>query len=168
MRFGLLHCSTLVTALHLIVACSDVVGPGPDVELEVALSHEVAVPTENVTISITVHNPSEQTVSLGDGCPPLGFRVIDEQGRRVGPAFNWESSFVCIGEIDNAVPAGGTKVYSFLWAPYHGYGSPRAGATPLEPGVYRIFAGFAGEPLRPPFSDRVMIRVSVGSGAVAR
>jgi hypothetical protein len=147
---------TLFAALLGTTACGDVVGPGPEVELEVTLSQALVVPGENVTISIAVFNPGEHDVSLGDRCPPLGFRVIDEDGRRVGPAFNWESSFVCLGEVINTVPAGESIVYAFLWSPYVDYGSSN---TPLPPGMYRIYAGFAGEPLRPPFSDRVAIQV---------
>jgi hypothetical protein len=140
-----------------IMGCNDVLGPGPDVELEVSLSHEVAVPSTNVTIWITVHNPGERDVSLGEGCPPLGFRVVDGEGRRVGPTFGWEGSFVCVGEIDATVPAGESRVYGFLWAPYYDYGSSD---VPLPPGRYWIFAGFAGEPLRPPFSELITIQVA--------
>jgi hypothetical protein len=81
---------------------------------------------------------------------------VDEKGRRVGPTFGWESTFVCVGEIDNSVPAGETRKYEFLWSPYRDYG---ASGVPLPAGEYRIFAGFAGEPLRAPFSERVPIRV---------
>ena len=70
---------------------------------------------------------------LGDRCPPLGFRVVDD-----------------------TVSAGGSIVHGFLWSPYFNYGSS---GTPLPPGIYRIHAGFAGEPLRPPFSNRVAIQV---------
>ena len=139
-----------------MVACNDVLGPGPEVELTVTLSKEVAVPGENVTITIAVFNPADHDVSLGEQCPPLGFRVVDEDGRRVGPTFGWESTFVCVGEIDNTVPAGDTREYGFLWSPYRDYG---ASGVPLPAGEYRIFAGFAGEPLGPPFSERVPIRV---------
>lgn len=148
--------TALMAALLFTTACSDVVGPGPDVDLQVTLSQEVVAPGENVMIWITVHNPGEQDVRLGERCPPLGFRVIDEEGRRVGPTFNWESSFVCVGEIIDTVPAGGSIVHGFGWSPYFNYGSS---ATPLPPGIYRIHAGFAGEPLRPPFSNRVAIQV---------
>ena len=139
-----------------LMACSDVLGPGPDVELTVTLSPEVAAPGEIVAITIAVFNPADRAISLGEDCPPLGFRVVDGDGRRVGPEFGWESTFVCIGEIDNSVPAGGTREYGFRWSPYRDYG---ASAVPLPAGKYRIFAGFAGEPLRPPFSERVPIRV---------
>jgi hypothetical protein len=148
--------ATLMAALLFTITCSDAVGPGPDVRLEVSLSEEVVGPGEVVQIWITVHNPGEQAVSLGERCAPLGFRVIDEDGRRVGPAFNWESSFVCIGEIDNTVPARDSKIYGFLWSPVFDYGSSN---VPLTPGTYRIFAGIAGEPLRPPLSEKVAIQV---------
>lgn len=145
---------TITGALLFVTTCSDVLGP--DVQLEVTLSQDVVRPSENVTIWITVHNAAEQAVSLGDRCPPLGYRVLDEEGRRVGPTFNWESSFVCVGEIDNSVPAEGSKMYGFLWAPFFNYGSTN---IVLPAGMYQIFAGFAGEPLRPPLSDRVTIEV---------
>lgn len=148
--------ATLMAALLFTITCSDVTGPGPDVRLEVSLSEEVVVPGESVMIWITVHNPGDHVVSLGERCAPLGFRVIDEEGRRVGPPFNWESSFVCIGEIDNTVPARDSKIYGFLWSPVSNYRSSNA---PLAPGTYRIFAGFAGEPLRPPLSEKVPIQV---------
>lgn len=38
--------STLVGALLFTTACSDVVGPGPEVELQVTLSQEVVTPGE--------------------------------------------------------------------------------------------------------------------------
>lgn len=146
----------LTAALLFTITCSDAVGPGPDVRLEVSFSEEAVGAGESVMIWITVHNPAEHAVSLGERCVPVGFRVIDETGRRVGPPFNWESSFVCIGEIDNTVPAGESKIYGFLWSPVSDHGSSN---VPLAPGTYRIFAGFAGEPLRPPFSEKVPIQV---------
>jgi hypothetical protein len=148
--------ATLMAALLFTITCSDLAGPGPDVRLEVSLSEEVVGAGESVMIWITVHNPGEHAVSLGERCAPLGFRVIDEDGRRVGPPFNWESSFVCIGEIDNTVPAGESKIYGFLWSPVFNDG---ASNVPLAPGTYRIFAGIAGEPLRPPLSEKVPIQV---------
>ena len=144
------------TALLWVTGCRDVAGPGPDVRLEVSLSQEVVGPGEAVQIWITVHNPGDRTVSLGDRCPPLGYRVIDQDGRRVGPTFNWEGTFVCVGEIDDTVPAGESKIYGFFWSPVFNYGSSN---VPLAPGTYRIFAGFAGEPLRPPLSEKVPIQV---------
>lgn len=120
--------TALISAILAIAACSDMVGPGPDVELEVTLSTDVAAPGENVTILITVHNQNPHVVSLGSRCTPLGFRVIDDSDHRVGPAFNYEGTFACIGEIENTIPAQGSKT-------------------------------FAGEPLRPPFSNRATIRV---------
>ena len=149
----------LAAVIFCLAACSDVLGPGPDVELTVTLSQDVAAPGENVTITIAVHNPSGRDVSLGPQCAPLGFRVVDEDGRRVGPMFGWETSFACIEGIDNTLPAGETKVYGLIWSPYSDYGS--SSAVPLPAGEYQIFAGFAGEPLRPPFSERVPIRVEV-------
>jgi hypothetical protein len=145
----------MVAAILSIVACNDMLGPGPEVELTVTLSQDVAVPGENVTITIAVHNAGGRDVSPGPQCAPLGFRVVDEDGRRVGPMFGWETSFACIEEIDNAVPASETKVCGFLWSPYSDYGS--SSAVPLPAGEYQIFAGFTGESLRPPFSDRVPI-----------
>jgi hypothetical protein len=44
----------------------------------------------------------------------------------------------------------------FLWAPVFDYGS---GNVSLKAGTYRVFAGFAGEPLRPPLSEKVPIQV---------
>lgn len=139
-----------------ITACSDVLGPGPDVRLEVTLSQEIVRPGETITIWITVHNPGEQSAYLGERCPPLGFRVIDDDGRRVGPAFNWEGTFICVGEIVDTVPAGESTMFGFLWSPVFNYG---ASNVPLPAGTYRIFAGFAGEPLRPPLSEKVPIQV---------
>jgi hypothetical protein len=139
-----------------ITACSDALGPGPDVRLEVTLSQEVLGPGETVQIWITVHNPDDHAVFLGERCPPLGYRVIDEDGRRVGPAFNWEGSFICVGEIVDTVPAGESTMFGFLWSPVFNYG---ASNVPLPTGTYRIFAGFAGEPLRPPLSEKVPIQV---------
>lgn len=72
--------------------------------------------------------------------------------------FNWEGEFICVGEIELAVPAGESRDFGFIWSPFTNYGAP--GAIPLAPGEYEVFAGFAGEPLRPPFSDPVTIRVS--------
>jgi hypothetical protein len=154
--FATIRGTMAVAAILGMVACNDVLGPGPEVDLTVTVSQDVAVPGENVTITIAVFNPADHDVSLGEECPPLGFRVVDEKGRRVGPSFGWERTFVCIGEIDNRVPAGETREFGFLWSPYRTYG---ASGVPLPAGEYRIFAGFAGEPLRPPFSERVPIRV---------
>jgi hypothetical protein len=152
---------SVLVVVHLALAsCSDSMGPGPDVRLEVSLSQNDVSPGETITISVTVHNPGERPAFLGERCPPVGFRVLDEDGRRVGPAFNWEGTFVCVGEIVDTVPAGESRMFGFLWSPVFNYGS--SSNVPLPSGTYWIFAGFAGEPLRPPLSDRVVIHVEAG------
>ena len=145
-----------IVGFYWLMGCSDTLGPGPDVRLEVTLSQEVVRPGETITIWITVYNSGEQPAFLGERCPPLGFRVIDQDGRRVGPVFDWEGTFVCVGEVADTVPAGESRMFGFLWSPVFNYGSSN---VPLAAGTYRIFAGFAGEPLRAPLSEKVPIQV---------
>ena len=140
-----------------LAACGDATGSLSQLDLAVSVSEAVITLDDAVTITVTVTNPTDGPVSLGDQCVPVGFRVRDTQGTRVSPMAGWESGFFCIGEIDNVVPPHGAKPYGFQWSPLRDYGS--VDATPLPPGDYEVVGGLAGEPLRPPMSAPAAIRL---------
>jgi hypothetical protein len=159
------QCCCLYLLACVVCACNGSTEPGGVVQLSVVVSDTIVALPDDITVTVVVHNPSPHSVSLGEECVPVGFRVLDTDSVRVSPVMGWESAFFCIGGVNNYVPPRGEREYGFFWTPVAHYGS--AEATPLPPGRYQIIAGLAGEPLRPPFSEGVWVRVEAGQDNVA-
>ncbi|MBA3560929.1 MAG: hypothetical protein H0W30_20355 [Gemmatimonadaceae bacterium] len=139
-------------------SCKEATDPATEVAFTVTLDRTSAAPGESVRITVMAMNISSRPISLGGDCIPVGFRVYDATGLRVGPAVGWEASFACYDEIDNRIAPGGRRNYGFFWSPIVNYGVATT-AVPIPPGIYTILGGLReGEGLRP-VSEPVLFEV---------